>query len=114
LRAETLRRIATGSLHEDKAEDVTVIDLAGKTTLADFMIIASGRSRRHVTSIAEHLAVRLKRLGIGAIGIEGLAQADWVLIDAGDVIVHIFRPEVRSFYNLEKMWAVPLPEPAVQ
>lgn len=114
LRAETVRRIASGSLREDKAEDVTVIDLAGKTTLADFMIIASGRSRRHVTAIAEHLAARLKRHGMGAIGIEGLAQADWVLIDAGDVIVHIFRPEVRSFYNLEKMWAVPLPEPAVQ
>ncbi len=114
LRAEKLQRIASGSLHEDKAEDVTVIDLAGKTTIADFMIIASGRSRRHVASIAEHLVVRLKRRGMGAIGVEGLAQADWVLIDAGDVIVHIFRPEVRSFYNLEKMWAVPLPEPAVQ
>jgi ribosome silencing factor RsfS/YbeB/iojap len=114
LQAETLRRIASGSLHEDKAEDVMVIDLAGKTTIADFMIIASGRSRRHVASIAEHLVVRLKRRGMGVIGIEGLAQADWVLIDAGDVIVHIFRPEVRSFYNLEKMWAVPLPEPAVQ
>ena len=108
-----MRRIACNSLEEDKAEDVTVIDLAGKTNISDYMIIASGRSQRHVAAIAEHLVQRLKRRGSAPLSVEGLAQADWVLIDAGDVIVHVFRPEVRSFYNLEKMWAVPLPEHAV-
>ncbi len=114
LRAETVQRIAVSSLEEDKAEDVTVIDLAGKTSISDYMIIASGRSNRHVAAIAEHLVERLKKRGLTPLSVEGLAQADWVLIDAGDVIAHIFRPEVRSFYNLEKMWSVPLPEQAAQ
>jgi ribosome-associated protein len=100
------------SLEDDKAEDITVIDLAGKTSIADFMIIASGRSQRHVAAIAENLERRLKHRGAIAIGVEGLRQSDWVLVDAGDVIVHIFRPDIRTFYNLEKMWAVPLPEQA--
>ena len=110
--AETLRRIALGSLRDDKAGDVTVIDLAGKTTIADFMIVASGRSGRHVTAAAQHLAERLKKRGMPPRSIEGLPKADWVLVDAGDVIVHIFRPEVRAYYNLEKMWSRPLPDPA--
>ena len=109
-----MQRIAVSSLEEDKAEDITVIDLAGKTSISDYMIIASGRSNRHVAAIAEHLVERLKKRGLVPLSVEGLAQADWVLIDAGDVIVHIFRPEVRSFYNLEKMWSVPLPEQAAQ
>jgi ribosome-associated protein len=86
------------SLDQDKAEDIISIDLTGKSSLADRMVIATGRSSRQVASMAEHLKERLK----------GLPQADWVLIDAGDVIVHLFRPEVRAFYNLEKMWAADL------
>ena len=109
-----MQRIAVSSLEDDKAEDITVIDLAGKTSISDYMIIASGRSNRHVAALAEHLVERLKKRGLVPLSVEGLAQADWVLIDAGDVIVHIFRPEVRSFYNLEKMWSVPLPEQAAQ
>lgn len=87
-----------------------MVDLAGKTDIADYMVIASGRSQRHVTAIAEQLSKEFKGAGIATPGIEGLRSGDWVLLDGGDVIVHIFRPEVRSFYNLEKMWAVPLPE----
>lgn len=109
-----IRRIALGSLEDDKANDIAVIDLVGKTSIADLMIVASGRSDRHVTAAAEHLAERLKKRGMPPRSIEGLPKADWVLIDAGDVIVHIFKPEVREFYKLEKMWAVPLPEPAVR
>ena len=112
--AETIRRIALGSLEEDKAGDVIVIDLVGKTSIADLMIIASGRSARHVAAVVGHLVERLKNRGMAPRSVEGLPKADWVLVDAGDVIVHVFRPEVREFYNLEKMWAVPLPEPAVQ
>jgi iojap-like ribosome-associated protein len=92
------------SLDDDKAQDVAVIELAGKTTFSDYMVIASGASSRHVAAMAEHLRQRLKAKGPGAIAVEGLGLADWVLIDAGDVIVHVFRPEVRRFYNLEKMW----------
>ena len=109
-----MQRIAVSSLEDDKAEDITVIDLAGKTSISDFMIIASGRSHRHVAAIADHLVERLKKRGMAPLSVEGMAQADWVLIDAGDVIVHLFRPEVRDFYNLEKMWSVPLPEQAAQ
>ncbi len=78
----------------------------GKSALADFMVIASGRSHRHVTAVAEHLLRDLKDAGYGSCKIEGLQNGDWVLIDTGDIIVHIFRPEVRSFYNIEKMWSV--------
>ncbi|MEM8569885.1 MAG: ribosome silencing factor [Pseudomonadota bacterium] len=92
------------SLDDDKAEDVSTIPLAGKSELADHMVIASGRSSRQVSSIAEKLADRLKQ-GHGVIvRVEGKEHGDWVLIDAGDVIVHLFRPEVREFYQLEKMW----------
>ena len=110
--AEAIRRVALGSLEEDKAGNVTVIDLVGKSSIADAMIVASGRSRRHVAAVAEHLAERLKKRGMPPRSVEGLPKADWVLIDAGDIIVHIFRPEVREFYKLEKMWAAPLPDPA--
>ena len=107
-----MRSIAVGTLEDDKAEDIRVIDLAGKTSIADYMIIASGRSHRHVSALATHLVEQLKKRGHGPASVEGMSQADWILIDAGDVIVHVFRPEVRTFYNLEKMWAVPIPESA--
>ncbi|MEM1106811.1 MAG: ribosome silencing factor [Pseudomonadota bacterium] len=95
------------SLEDDKAEDVLVLDLEGKSTLADQMIIASGRSARHVAALAEHVQRRIKDLGGQRARVEGLPNADWVLIDAGDLIVHLFRPEVREFYDLERIWAAP-------
>ncbi|MEW4468666.1 ribosome silencing factor [Parasphingorhabdus sp. JC815] len=93
------------SLDDNQAQDIVSIPLEGKSNIADHMIIAEGRSTRQVASMAQKLAEHIKQAG-GEARIEGLANADWVLIDAGDVIVHIFRPEVRSFYNLERMWAV--------
>ncbi len=104
-----LSELVVKSLDDDKAEDIVVIDLAGKTTIADYMVVASGRSTRQVGAMAEHLREKLKVAGAAAVEIEGLPQADWVLIDAGDVIVHLFRPEVRSFYNIEKMWGIEPP-----
>ena len=92
------------SLDEAKAEDPVSIDLAGKTTIGDHMVVATGRSDRHVAAIANRLIEDLKEAGGRDIRVEGLRTADWVLVDAGDVIVHIFRPEVRAFYNIEKMW----------
>ena len=94
------------SLDEDKAQEVVSIDLAGKTSIADQMVVASGRSQRHVGALANHLQRRLREAGYGRCRIEGMPSCDWVLIDAGDVIVHIFRPEVRDFYKLEKIWGV--------
>jgi ribosome-associated protein len=95
------------SLEDSKAENIVSIDLYGKSALADHMVIASGRSHRHVAAVADHLLKALKDAGCGNARVEGLAGADWVLIDSGDIIVHIFRPEVRDFYNLEKMWQAP-------
>ena len=95
------------SLEDSKAENIVPIDIQGKSSLADHMVIASGRSHRHVAAVAEHLLTALKDAGFGNARVEGLSGADWVLIDAGDVIVHVFRPEVREFYNLEKMWMTP-------
>ena len=92
-------------LEEDKAEDLTVIDLTGKSSLADVMILASGRSTRHVSSLADSISKRVKETSGQSPKIEGLPNADWVLIDLGDIIIHLFRPEVRDFYNLEKIWA---------
>ncbi|WP_409996142.1 ribosome silencing factor [Qipengyuania aquimaris] len=92
-------------LDDDQAQEVVSIDLAGKSSIADHMVIASGRSTRQVASIAQKLAEKLKHEGYGPVKLEGLPQADWVLLDAGDIVVHLFRPEVRSFYNLERMWA---------
>jgi ribosome-associated protein len=96
-----------GSLEDSKAENIVPIDIQGKSTLADHMVVASGRSHRHVAAVAEHLIKALKDAGFGNARVEGLQSADWVLIDGGDVIVHIFRPEVRDFYQIEKMWAAP-------
>jgi ribosome-associated protein len=92
------------SLDDDKAEDIVLIDLSGKTIVADAMVVATGRSARHVSAIAEHVAEKVKAAGYGSRPIEGLATGDWVLVDAGDVVVHIFRPEVRVFYDIESMW----------
>jgi nicotinate-nucleotide adenylyltransferase len=94
------------SLDDDKAEDVVVIDLKGKSNFADYMVIATGRSNRQVVAIADHLADRLKQAGHGPIPVEGKQGGDWVLVDGGDVVVHVFRPEPRAFYGLEKMWAL--------
>ena len=92
------------SLEDSKAEDVTSIDITGKTTIGDYMVVASGRSHRHVGSLADRLIQDLKSAGIRDIRVEGQKSCDWVLVDTGDVIVHVFRPEVRDFYNIEKMW----------
>ena len=97
----------TAALEQGQAENVIIIDLAGKTTIADHMVIATGQPQRHVGALAENLIRKIKEAGFGTPGVEGRAQCDWVLLDAGDVIVQLFRPEIRSFYNLEKMWSSP-------
>lgn len=103
-KAEPLVKLVLDTLDDAKAEDIVTIDLAGKTSLADRMVVASGRSQRHVGAIADQVMEKLKEHGAHA-RVEGLPHCDWVLIDSGDVIVHIFRPEVREFYNIEKMWS---------
>ena len=102
--AEALHDLVLRSLDDDQAQDVVTIPLQGKSNIADHMVIASGRSTRQVASMAQKLSERIKQDLGRTVRIEGLPVADWVLIDADDVIVHIFRPEVRSFYNLERMW----------
>jgi len=101
--------LARHCLEDMKAEDTVEIDLAGKTSIADAMIVTSGRSHRHVGAIAERVVAALKEAGYGPLRVEGLSACDWVLIDAGDLIIHVFRPEVRGFYNLEKMWGADRP-----
>jgi ribosome-associated protein len=101
---ETLRLILD-RLEDMKAEDTVTIDLSGKTAFADAMVVTSGRSNRHVGAVADRVLEGLKKAGIPDARVEGMPHCDWVLIDAGDVIVHVFRPEVRAFYDLEKMWA---------
>lgn len=103
---ESLEDLILNQLEDDKAQDIVVIDLEGKSPVTDTMIIASGRSHRHVSALADHVLRALKNAGAGNAKVEGLQAGDWVLIDAGDVIVHLFRPEVREFYNLEKLWSV--------
>ena len=110
--AAALCDVIIAALDDHQAEQIAVVDLAGKSSIADFMVIASGRSSRHVIALADALQKLLKVRGEPGRTPEGKARGDWVLIDAGDVVVHLFRPEVRAFYNLEKMWAVELPEPA--
>ncbi len=95
------------SLEDSKAEGIVSIDIRRKSSLGDYMVVASGRSHRHVAAVADHLVQALKDNGYGQARVEGLPSADWVLVDAGDVIVHVFRPEVREFYNIEKMWQAP-------
>lgn len=103
--ATEILALITARLEDDKSEDIVSIDLRGKTSIADFMVIASGRSQRHVGAIAEHLIEALKAAGMKTVRVEGQPACDWVLIDANDVIVHVFQPEVRTFYNIEKMWS---------
>lgn len=102
---QPLLALVLESLDDDQAQDVVSIPLEGKSSIADHMVIASGRSSRQVAAIAQKLAERIKRSGGPSPRVEGLPAADWVLVDAGDVVIHLFRPEVRSFYNLERMWA---------
>ena len=104
-----LLSVVLDTLDSAKAEDVVVIDLKGKTSIGDHMVLASGRSQRHVGAVADHIIRKLKDEGHGRARVEGMPHCDWVLIDAGDVIVHVFRPEVREFYNLEKMWSADRP-----
>ena len=103
---EALHALILHQLDEDQAQETISIPLAGKSSIADHMVIASGRSTRHVSAIAEKLAQRIKQEAGRSVRVEGLPNADWVLLDAGDVIVHLFRPEVRTFYNIEKIWAI--------
>jgi ribosome-associated protein len=105
--AEETLRLVLASLDGMKAEDTVTIELSGKTSIADAMVVTSGRSNRQVGAIADHLLEDLAEAGVPGLRVEGMPHCDWVLIDAGDVIVHVFRPEVRAFYNLEKMWARP-------
>ncbi|KZY54429.1 ribosome silencing factor RsfS [Erythrobacter sp. HI0063] len=102
---DSLLALVLEHLDDDQAQDIVTIDLEGKSSIADHMVIASGRSTRQVAAIANKLAEKVKQAGFGPVKLEGLPAADWVLLDAGDVVVHLFRPEVRSFYNLERMWA---------
>ena len=104
--ADVLKLVKT-YLDDDKAEDIAVIDLNGKTEIADYMVIATGASQRHVGAMSDHIYRNLKTKGVIGIAVEGMPQCDWVLVDAGDVIIHLFRPEVRDFYNLEKIWTAP-------
>ena len=107
---QQLLELIEQSLDDDKAIDIVSVDLTGKSSIADAMVVASGASVRQVGAMADHLREKLKAAGIKGISIEGLENCDWVLIDSGDVIVHLFRPEVRDFYNLEKLWSEALPE----
>jgi ribosome-associated protein len=112
--AADLNALIHGLLDDAKAENTVAIKLMGKSTIADVMIVTEGRSSRHVASIAERVVQGLKEKGHKGLRVEGQNTADWVLIDAGDVILHVFRPEVRAFYNLEKMWSADRPvEPRV-
>jgi ribosome-associated protein len=104
---EHMRDIILQSLDDNKAEDIVSISLQGKTTIADYMIIASGRSSRHVVGLSGHITDDLAKAGMTKVKFEGKDNGDWVLGDAGDVIIHLFRPEVREFYNIEKIWCDP-------
>jgi len=110
LEAKALSDHILSILDEHSAQDSIEIDIRGKSSIADYMIVSSGRSNRHVGALADYVLRSLKERGLKELGVEGLEQSDWVLIDAGDVILHLFRPEVRVFYNLEKIWSIPLPE----
>jgi len=105
---DSLLRIILETLDDSQAEEIATIDLRGKSSMCDYMVVATGRSQRHVVSAADHLVEALKPVCPRTPAVEGLPHGDWVLVDAGDVIVHLFRAEVRSFYNLEKMWGADL------
>lgn len=105
--ADNLVKLVESVLDDDKADNVVVVDLSGKTDIADFMVIASGTSKRQIGTMAEHLQERIKASGVRSVSVEGAVQCDWVVVDAGAVLVHLFRPEIRTFYDLEKLWASP-------
>jgi len=109
--ADELYALIMAQLDDDQAQEIVSIPLDGKSSVADHMVVASGRSSRQVAAMAQKLGEKVKQAGFGPVRIEGLPQADWVLIDCGDVVVHLFRPEVRSFYNLERMWSFEGGEP---
>lgn len=109
--SRNLLKMVEKSLDADKAEDIVTIDLSGKSAIADYMVIATGRNTRQLAAMAHHIAEKLGKAGAKPIGIEGISQGDWVLIDGNDVIVHLFRPDVRKLYSLEKMWGIDQPEP---
>jgi ribosome-associated protein len=104
LNAAAAAHVILTSLEDDKAEDIVEIDVTGKSSIADRMIVASGRSQRHVGALADHVMRKLREAGAKDLRVEGLPHCDWVLVDAGDVIVHLFRPEVRAFYGIERIW----------
>ena len=108
---QDLLKIVETSLDDDKAEDIVAIDLRGKSTIADYMVIATGRNSRQLAAMASHLDAKLTKAGVKRGSVEGANQGDWVLLDGGDVVVHLFRPEVRTFYALEKMWGAMMPSP---
>lgn len=109
---DALLKIVLSSLDDDKAEDIVAIDLVGKTSLADHMVIATGRSSRQVSALSHKLVDRVKAAGFDRPKVEGDNTSDWVIVDTGDIIVHLFRPEVREFYNLEKLWDLAVPDDA--
>jgi ribosome-associated protein len=106
---DRLLGLVEASLDDDQAEDINTLTLRGKSSMADYMVIATGRNARQIAAMADHLATKLKAAGAATVHVEGLRTCDWVLIDCGDIIVHLFRPEIRSFYNLEKMWGIDMP-----
>jgi ribosome-associated protein len=105
--ADDVLQAVKSSLDHDKADDVVVIDLAGKTSIADYMIVASGTSKRHIAAMSDHILEKVKEIGATSVATEGTGYCDWVLIDSGDVVVHLFRPEIREFYALERLWGAP-------
>lgn len=105
--ADDVLQAVKSSLDSDKAENVVVIDLAGKTNIADYMIVASGTSKRQISAMSDHVLEKMKDLGAASVAVEGAGHCDWVLIDARDVLVHLFRPEVREFYAIERLWGSP-------
>jgi ribosome-associated protein len=109
-----LRNLVQTSLEDGKAYNVVTIDLGGKTDIADYMVIASGTSNRHTSSLAQNLVKNIKEtLGYNHVYVEGISEGNWVLVDVGNVVVHIFKPEYREMYNLEKMWSLPIAQPAL-
>lgn len=107
--ADTIRELVESILDDSKAEQIVTLDLAGKTSIADYMIIASGTSSRHVNTLAHRVSEALKDADLYSLPPEGTESGDWIVVDAGDVIVHLFKPEMRELYNLEKMWSIALP-----
>ena len=105
--AEDVLQAVKASLDNDKADNVVVIDLAGKTNIADYMIVASGFSKRQIAAMSDHILEKMKAVGAASVTVEGTGHCDWVLIDTGDVLVHLFRPELREFYALERLWGTP-------